>query len=160
MEGSYFLGQGAPRPAGSAPGVDPRISITDLFEVGAWLKRFHGLFSGSSMRIEHTPSEADDPTHAILYRLRCDVGNWSFFAIVRREVAVDTVREGKRTLYLKPGELLEAHVIEGGWAENVDRILPAYERHVRAMGDPTYFWDMGDLEDWIAKISAANSAKA
>jgi len=25
------------------------------------------------------------------------------------------------------------------------------------MGDTTYFWDLGDLEDWIAKISGMDS---
>lgn len=140
------------------PGNDPQISISDLMTSGVWLKRFHGLFSGASMRIEHSPGENDDPTHAIIYRLRCDVGAWCFFAIVRREVAVDTVIEGKRTLYLKPVELLEAYVLEGRWADNIDRVLPAYDRHVRAMGDPTYFWDMGDLEDWLLARRIENEA--
>lgn len=109
------------------------------------------------MRIEHSPGESDDPTHAIIYRLRCDIGAWCFFAIVRRDVAVDTVVEGKRTLYMKAAELLEAHIIEGSWTSDVERILLAYARHARSMGDPTYFWDLGDLEDWIAKISDMDS---
>lgn len=138
------------------PGNDPKISISDLMNSGVWLKRFHKLFSGGTMRIEHSPNEDDDPTHAIIYRLRCDVGDWCFFVIVRREVPVDTVIDGKRTLYLKPAELLEAHVLKGRWSDNVEQILPAYERHVRAMGDPTYFWDMGDMEDWLAKRCAEN----
>lgn len=141
------------------PGSDPRISIDDVMQSGVWLKRFHGLFAGGSLRIEHNPTPNDDPTHAIIYRLRCDVGAWSFFAFVRRDVAVDTVKNGMRTLYIKPAELLEAFVMEGSWASNVERILPAYERHVRAMGDPTYFWEMGDMEEWIAQISAEREAE-
>lgn len=140
------------------PGSDPRISIDDLMKSGVWLKRFHRLFAGGSLRIEHNPNPDDDPTHAIIYRLRCNVGTWSFFAFIRRDVAVDTVKDGMRTLYLKPAELLEAFVMEGSWASNVERILPAYERHVRTMGDPTYFWEMGDMEEWIAKMSAENEA--
>lgn len=83
----------------------------------------------------------------------------SFFAFVRHEVAVDTVRDGMRTLYMKPAEMLEAFVIEGSWASNVERILPKYERHVRAMGDPTYFWEMGDIEEWIAKNAAEKDSE-
>ena len=138
------------------PGSDPIISIADLMKSGVWLKRFHGLFSSASMRIEHSPNKDDDPTDAIIYRLRCDVGAWSFFAIVKREVAVDTVQGGKRTLYLKRAELLEAYVIEGKWVENNEWILPAYERHVRTLGDPTNFWDLGDMEEWLAGQSAEN----
>lgn len=139
------------------PGNDPNLSIADLLDSGVWLKRFHGLLAGGAMRIEHSPGESDDPTRAIIYRLRCDIGAWCFFAIVRRDVAVDTVVAGKRTLYMKAAELLEAHVIEGSWTSNVGRILPTYARHARSMGDPTYFWDLGDLEDWIAKISDMDS---
>ncbi len=139
------------------PGNDPNLSIADLLNSGVWLKRFHGLLAGGAMRIEHSSGESDDPTHAIIYRLRCDIGAWCFFAIVRRDVAVDTVVEGKRTLYMQAAELLEAHVIQGSWTSNVERILSAYTRQARSMGDPTYFWDLGDLEDWIAKISEMDS---
>ncbi|WP_236710946.1 hypothetical protein [Novosphingobium barchaimii] len=132
------------------PGSDPKLSIDDLSNAGTWLKRFHDCYSASTMRVEHIPNEDDDPTHAVIYRLRCDVGEWCFFAIVRREVPVDTIIDGRRTLFMKPAELLEAHVMRGAWADHINVILPAYERHVRAMGDPTYFWDIGDLEDWLA----------
>lgn len=140
------------------PGTDPAISIGDLIKSGALLKRFHGLLSSGSVKIEHSPNEDDDPTHAILYRLRCDVGRYSFFAIVRRDVAFDTIREGLRVLFLKPAEVLDAFIFEGRWSENVDRVLPLYKRHVLMMGDPTYFWDIGDMEDWIAKISTNDEA--
>lgn len=138
------------------PEVSPAMSIADLMQSGAWLKRFYGLLTGSSLKIEHSPNVDDDPTHAIIYRLRCDAGSYSFFAIVRREVALDTIRDGLRTLYLKDAEILDSFVFEGSWPENADRVLPTYERRVIQMGDPTYFWDMGDMEEWISRANASH----
>lgn len=145
--------------ADADPAIEPSVSIADLLRAGGWLKRFHELFSSASMSIQHPPSEDDDPTHAILYRLRCDIGNWAFVAIVSREVPVDTIKDGLRTLYIKPAELLEAHILAGSWTEHGERIAVAHARNVEAMGDPTYFWDLGDMEEWLAKITAKHNGE-
>lgn len=139
--------------AGAHPGVAPGGSINDLYDARRWLKRFHDLFAAPTLRIEHPPSPDDDPTDFILYFLRCDVGAWSYFALVRRPVGVDAIVDGRRTLYLQPAELLDGYVFEGSWTDNIDRARSAYARQVEAAGDPRLFWDLGDMEDWLNLIA-------
>ncbi len=139
--------------ADAHPGLTPVGSINDLFNARPWVQRFHDFFAAPSLRIDHPPSPDDDPTDFILYFLRCDVGAWSYFALVRRPVGVDAIVDGRRTLYLQPAELLEGYVFEGSWTDNIDRARSAYRRQVDAAGDPRLFWDLGDLEDWLILIA-------
>jgi hypothetical protein len=141
----------------AVPGSNPEISISDLQNASHRLQYFHDVFVGGSMKIETDYDEKDDPTRAIIYRVKCSVGSWCFYAIVRRDVALDDIQIGRRALYLKPSELLEAFVFRGSCADNLVEVLSAYAQQVEQMGDPVFFWDLEDIDEWIAKMSPQNN---
>jgi hypothetical protein len=133
---------------------EPEISIIDLCEAEPFLSRFANFVSSPSIRIEYEPEGTDDPTRAAVYYAACDVGEWSFLAVVERDTKADEMDGVRRSLTFGAPRLVDAIVRRGCWRDYRDEIEGAYRAQVQRLGKPETLWELGELEAFIKNPGA------
>jgi hypothetical protein len=141
--------------AQASQATEPAISLAEIRQAAPFLSRFAAFVGSASIRMDYEPEGIDDPTRAAVYFVACDVGEFCFLVVIERNTRSDEMIGSRRSLTFGEPKILDAISCRGSWRDHLAEIESAYRAQVDRLGDPDTLWEMGDLEEFISRVTAA-----